>query len=161
MSTDAPRGFCGIGIVAGKTPENVGGLWRSAHAFGASLLFTVAFRAPRQATDTSKAARHVPLMCWEDWETFVAHKPEGCELVAVETEDYQGGRPKMLPEFKHPERALYVLGAEDYGLNRAILADCDRVVSIPTSLCLNVASAGTVVLYDRISKSTETPEGTR
>lgn len=146
------RGYFGIGIVAGKTPENVGGLWRSAHAFGAQMIFTVAFRAPRQATDTSDARRHVPLLTWDDWDTFMAHKPDGCELVAVETEDYQGGQPKMLPEFKHPERALYVLGAEDKGLNRAILGDCDRVVSIPTNYCLNVATAGSIVIYDRLAK---------
>lgn len=147
------RGYFGIGIVGGKSPENVGGLWRSAHALGASMIFTVAFRAPRQATDTSKAARHVPLMQWKDWDTFLAHRPDGCELVAVEQDDGGARTARLLPSFRHPERALYVLGSEDRGLNRAVLADCESMVEIPSSLCLNVATAGSIVLYDRIAKA--------
>jgi tRNA G18 (ribose-2'-O)-methylase SpoU len=147
------RGYFGIGIVASKTPENVGGLWRSAHAFGASMIFTVAFRPPRQPTDTSKAARSVPLMQWEDWDTFLAHRPAGCALVAVETDDGMQSRvPYRLPAFPHPERALYVLGAEDRGLDSRMLAACEHMVEIPSALCLNVATAGSIVLYDRIAK---------
>lgn len=50
------RGYFGIGIVEGKSTENVGGLWRSAHALGASMIFTIGFRPPRQPTDTTCAA---------------------------------------------------------------------------------------------------------
>jgi tRNA G18 (ribose-2'-O)-methylase SpoU len=143
------RGYFGVGIVSGKSPENVGGLWRSAHAFGASMIFTVAFRSPRQATDTSKAARHVPLFEWADWDTFLAHRPEGCELVAVE-QDAGGARAaRMLPDFRHPKRALYLLGSEDRGLNNTVLAACESMVEIPSSLCLNVAT----VMYDRNAKA--------
>lgn len=144
----AERGYFGIGIVSGKTPENVGGLWRSAHAFGAALIYTVAFRPPRQPTDTSKAARHVPLLQWEDWDSFRVSQT-GCPLVAIENTV----KTVNLPKFKHPERAIYVLGPEDTGLSPAILADCDVVVEIPTSLCLNVATAGSIVMYDRIAKA--------
>lgn len=144
------RGYCGIGIVASKSPQNVGGLWRSAHAFDAALIFTVAFRPPRQPTDTTKADRHVPRFEWPDWDTFMDQRPKDCKLVAIECgEEYQ---TKPLVSFNHPERALYVLGAEDYGLNRAIVGACDHVVEIPTRYCLNVATAGSIVLYDRLAK---------
>ena len=147
------RGYFGVGIVSSKTPENVGGLWRSAHAFGASMIFTVAFRPPRQPTDTTKAARHVPLMQWEDWDMFLAHRPADCALVAVETDDGKRARvPYRLPEFSHPERALYVLGAEDRGLSNSQVAACEHLVEIPTTLCLNVATAGSIVMYDRCAK---------
>ena len=148
-----PRGYFGVGIVSSKCPENVGGLWRSAHAFGASMIFTVAFRPPRQPTDTSKAAKHVPLFSWPDWETFMAHRPDGCELVAVEQDQGAARAARMLPDFKHPERALYILGSEDRGLSNAVLADCGSMVEIPSSLCLNVATAGSIVLYDRKAKA--------
>lgn len=116
------------------------------------MIFTVAFRAPRQATDTSKAAKHVPLMQWEDWETFFAHRPADCELVAIEIDDGTGYAPRKLPDFQHPERAMYILGAEDKGLNRAIIEQCDHMVEIPSALCLNVATTGSIVMYDRRAK---------
>lgn len=34
------QGFFGIGIQNGKTPENLGALWRSAQNLGASYIFT-------------------------------------------------------------------------------------------------------------------------
>jgi tRNA(Leu) C34 or U34 (ribose-2'-O)-methylase TrmL len=143
------RGYFGVGIVSGKSPENVGGLWRSAHCFGAALIFTVAFRPPRQPTDTTKAARHVPLIAYPDIDTFLRARPEECELVAVEC----GVGGKQLPAFRHPERALYVLGPEDGSLNKAMLDACDGVVEIPTQFCLNVATAGALVIYDRVAKA--------
>ena len=35
------QGYFGIGIQNGKTPENLGVLWRSAQNFGASFIFTI------------------------------------------------------------------------------------------------------------------------
>src|SRR5258708_3618463 len=96
------RGYFGIGIANGKSVENVGGLWRSAHAFGAALIFTTGFRPPAQPTDTSKAWKHVPLHEVDDLAAFA---PEGCSIIGVEC-----GRMDCvsLVTFKHPERALYV-----------------------------------------------------
>jgi hypothetical protein len=53
----------------------------------------------------------------------------------------------------HPERACYLLGAEDYGLPAEIIARCEFAVRIPgAAYCLNLASAATIMMYDRISK---------
>lgn len=50
------------------------------------------------------------------------------------------------------KRAIYLLGAEDTGIPDNILNDCDSIVQLPGNYCLNVAVAGSIVLYDRNSK---------
>jgi len=147
------RGYFGIGIFEGKSAENVGGLWRSAHALGASMIFTIGYRPPRQPTDTTCAAKHVPLFHYADFEDFEAHVPANCKLVGVETRDPFGYRSFELPCFAHPERALYLLGAEDRGLDERTCGRCHAsggLVTIPSALCLNVATAGSIVMYDRL-----------
>ena len=63
-----------------------------------------------------------------------------------------GGTP--LAEFEHPHNAVYILGSEDAGLPPSILSACHEVVSIPSERysSYNVASAGSIVLYDRLAK---------
>ncbi len=153
----AARGYFGIGIEAGKTPENVGTLWRSAHAFGAAFIFTIGHRYPGCAMDTSKAARHIPLHEHDTLEAFLAALPRAADLIGV---DCDNGAPRPLAAFKHPERAVYLLGAEDHGLSRAALGACAALVEIPSAMCLNVAVAGSIVLYDRIAKIKHTRKGT-
>ena len=57
-------------------------------------------------------------------------------------------------EFEHPHNAVYILGSEDAGLPPSILSACHEVVSIPSERysSYNVASAGSIVLYDRLAK---------
>jgi tRNA G18 (ribose-2'-O)-methylase SpoU len=144
------RGYCGIGIVGGKTPENLGMLWRSAHTLGASFIFTAGARYKEHPTDTMKSTRHVPLFEYE--ELGQLSRPRGSELVAVEkTEDFE--EIPSLVGFRHPQRAVYVLGAEDDGLSTEALALCDHLVQIPSTSSLNVAVAGSIVLYDRLAKA--------
>jgi len=143
------RGFCGIGVVHGKSSVNIGTLWRSAHGFGADFIFTVGRRYSYQPSDVTKAPRSVPLFNFQDADDLVAHLPLECFLVGVELSVLA----LPLPEFAHPERACYLLGAEDHGLPMGIMRRCHTVVFIPgASACLNVSSAGTVVLYDRWAK---------
>ena len=52
--------FFGIGIQNGKTPENLGVLWRSAQNFGASFIFTIGNRYAKQASDTHNAVKSIP-----------------------------------------------------------------------------------------------------
>ena len=47
----------------------------------------------------------------------------------------------------------YLLGAEDSGISKNILAKCQYVLKIPGDYCLNVATAGSIIMYDRIVKS--------
>ena len=144
------RGFFEIGIFHTKTVSNVGTLWRSAYQLGAAGIFTIGKRYPRQASDTVKAYRHVPLREFDTFENFLAALPYSCPLVGVE----MGGRE--LTQFTHPERAIYLLGAEDHGLPPDVLRRCHHTISLPSvrTESYNVAVAGSLVMFDRLTKLT-------
>ena len=139
------RGFYGIAVYHPKTEVNIGTLWRTANLMGARFLATIGHRYRRQSSDTLNTTDHIPLFAYDGFEDFRAHLPEGTILVAVELDD----SAVMLEDFKHPERAVYLLGAEDTGIPPNILARCHRIVKINTPRSLNVAVAGSIVAYDR------------
>lgn len=142
------RGYFGIGIERSKTELNIGTLWRSAFALGASFIYTIGQRYPRQASDTTQAWKHIPLLEYADLEDFKNHIPYECNIIGVElTED-----ARSLETFVHPERAIYLLGPEDGSLSKEAIKICQQVVKFNSKYCLNVASAGTVVMYDRQTK---------
>jgi len=142
------RGFYAIGIEGAKKTVNIGTLWRSANILGASYIFTVGRRYQRQPSDTMESWRHMPLMHFSDIPDMLVHLPHDCGLVGVEiTED-----ASALWSYKHPTRAVYLLGAEDYGLSTEALAACHHVVVLPGERSMNVSAAGTVVMYDRLAK---------
>jgi tRNA C32,U32 (ribose-2'-O)-methylase TrmJ len=43
-----------------------------------------------------------------------------------------------------------VFGPERSSLTPELVARCDHVVKIPTRFCINLASAGAVLMYDRL-----------
>lgn len=140
------RGYYGIGAEKISKPMNMGALIRTAHAFGASFVFTVDERYSSRAgySDTSHAPDHLPLYQYPDAARLAL--PEGCELIGIElTED-----AVALPTFRHPLRAAYVLGSERGALSPELVRRCAAVVRIPTSFCVNLAVAGAIVLYDRL-----------
>ncbi len=140
------RGYFEIGIYHCKTEVNIGTLWRSASQLGASGIFTIGKRYKSQASDTVKASRHIPLREYERFEDFYKSLPYSAELIAVE----MGGKP--LGDFTHPERGVYLLGAEDNGLPAEVVAKCHRVVSLQAvnTESYNVAVAGSIVMYHRL-----------
>ena len=140
------RGYFGIGIIAGKTPENLGMLFRSAKAFGANFIFTIGCRYKRQPSDTTNSSKHIPLFEYKDFEDFLEHVPNDCEIIAIENDV----KSIQLNNFIHPERSIYLLGAEDIGIPKDIIKKyCRCVIEIPTNHCINVAVAGSIVMYDR------------
>lgn len=141
------RGYFGIGVYRPKTTENIGTLWRSAHNFGADFIFVIGSRYKRQPGDTTKAERHIPLYEYATFEDFKEHIPRGSEIVFVE----QAEGSRNLKETVHPETAVYVLGAEDSGVPEELMRGYQKV-HIDTPFCLNVAVAGSIVLYDRQTK---------
>lgn len=142
------RGFFGIGIYEPKTIENLGTLWRSAHNFGASFIFTINNRYAEQCSDTTKAYRHIPLIFFKNINDFISFLPKNSELIGVE----QTKRSVDIKSFKHPEGAIYLLGAEDIGLPSKILKRCSNIISVDTPMCLNVAVTGSIVMFDRNNK---------
>ena len=141
------RGYFGMGAEAISKPMNLGALLRSAHAFGARFFFSIdpAFHAREvRLSDTSDAARHLPLYTYDKVGDLML--PRGCRLVGVElTED-----AVELPSFRHPAAAAYVLGPERGSLSPALRDRCAFMVKIPTRFCVNVGTAGAIVMYDRM-----------
>lgn len=143
------RGYFGIGIYSPKTSENIGTLWRSACQLGASFIFTIESRAKKQSSDTYKTYKHIPLYEYKSIEDFERSRPHDCQLVCVDF----GEESVSLPDFKHPERSIYLLGSEDNGLPKEF--KYQKLLSIPSvrQPSFNVAMAGTVIMYDRLTKS--------
>jgi len=143
------RGYCGIGIENPKTITNLGTLWRSAYCLGADFIFTIGERYQKQSSDTVKAYRHIPYYRYKDIDDFAEHIPYDCQVVGVELIDVA----QRLENFVHPERCIYLLGKEDGSLSKEAMEHCQYLVEFTSKHCLNVASAGTVVLYDRQLKT--------
>ena len=141
------RGYFAIGIEGGSKAVNLGNLLRSAHAFGASFVFTIGAdpRVMDTIADTSRAPSHLPLYHWQSIEEM--RLPRGCRLVGIELVD----DAVELPAFAHPVQAAYVLGPERGVLSPALIARCAHLVRIPTAFSLNVATAGAIVMYDRLA----------
>ena len=113
------RGYFGIGVEGVSKPMNVGNLVRSAHAFGASFVFTVAanYRPADGKSDTSDTPAQVPFYRFDSLESM--RLPEDCALVGIELDD----DAVELPSFRHPRCAAYVLGMERIGLTEAMAPD--------------------------------------
>jgi len=140
------RGYFGIGVEGLSKVFNQGNLFRTAHAFGASFVFTVgaSYRVRQAKSDTSKALGHTP---YYEWDTIADMAlPKDCKLVAVEL--VEGAVD--LPEFRHPQGAAYVLGRERGDVSPEMMARADHVIKIPAKFCLNVGIAGALVMYDRL-----------
>jgi tRNA G18 (ribose-2'-O)-methylase SpoU len=143
---DQLKGFFGVGVERISKPMNLGNLFRSAHAFGASFLFTIAadYSRKKARSDTSQAFESLPT--WRYDTPGELDLPRGCDLVGVELTD----DAVDLPSFRHPRQAAYIFGPERGSLSPEILEKTEFVVKIPTKFCINLASAGAVVMYDRM-----------
>jgi len=142
------RGYFGIGIEGASKALNVGGLFRSAHAFGASFVFTIAAAYDEDEgglADTSDTPGSLPFYAFPDVDSLAL--PKDCALVGVELLDHA----TELPSFRHPRRAAYVLGPERGALSEALVRRCAFMVKIPTAFSLNVGIAGALVMYDRLT----------
>lgn len=160
LAQSRQEGYFGIGVWHPKTESNVGTLLRSAKTYGAAFIATVGpQRYHPQASDTCKTPLSVPLLAYADIDDLIDHLPDGCPLVGVELSE----RAQPLPEFVHPTRAMYLLGAEDHGIPDAVLDGCHYVVQIPSPepWSLNVAVAGSAVIMDRYFKERQRSESMR
>jgi tRNA G18 (ribose-2'-O)-methylase SpoU len=141
------RGYFGVGAERISKAMNLGAVLRTAHAFGASFVFTLSVRHRARdvrLADTSKAEAHVPLYEWESVEAM--RLPKGCTLIGVELDP----EAALLPSFRHPLNAAYLLGPEKGELSDAARAACAYLVKIPTKFCVNLSVAAALVMYDRM-----------
>ena len=145
MNDNFTNEFFGIGIQNGKTPENLGVLWRSAQKLGASFIFTIGNRYAKQACDTHNAVKSMPYFHYDTFEEFLNNIPKGARLVGVELTE----EAVPLETFKHPRRCVYLLGAEDHGLSNQAIEKSHFLIKFQSQLSLNVSVAGSIVMYDR------------
>ncbi len=142
------RGYFGIGVEGISKAMNVGSIFRTAHAFDASFVFTVAAeycQAEGGKSDTSDAPAHMPFYSFPDASSLVL--PKNCSLIGVELMD----KAVDLPSFRHPGCAAYILGPERGSLSPDITDKCEFVVKIPTRFCVNVGIAAAIIMYDRLN----------
>lgn len=145
MASLLTSGFFGVGVINLKTSHNYGTLFRTAHILGADFIFLIGTRFKPQASDTSYAHKNLPVFLYKDFEDFQAHRPYGGELVAIEMME----TAIPLHKFEHPKQACYLLGAEDSGIPPSVLEKAQHVVKLEGEMSLNVAVAGSIVIYDR------------
>jgi|TARA_Y100000034_G_C6845579_1_gene383029 tRNA(Leu) C34 or U34 (ribose-2'-O)-methylase TrmL len=140
-----------VALTNPKSPTNVGAVLRAAGCFGVGNIVYSGNRydiAKKYATDTQQAIESVNL---NRVENFIDAKPEDYVLVCVDL--VEGAIP--LPNFKHPEKAMYLFGPEDGSIKQELIDKADHVVYMPTKGSLNLAASVNVVLYDRTAKSAE------
>lgn len=138
-----------VGLTNPKSATNVGAVMRAAGCYQAEAVFytgTRYDRARRLQTDTKGMSNEIPMI---NVDCLAESLPEGAKLVCVEL--VEGAVP--LPEFEHPERALYVFGPEDGTISQGVVDKADAVVYVPTKGCMNLAGSVNVLLYDRLAKS--------
>ena len=146
------RGYFGIGIFEPKIEENIGTLWRSAFAMGATFVFTIGKKYKHQASDTTKSWKHIPLYHYPTLTEFCNVVPHKCQVIGIELDK----KSTKISEFVHPERCIYLLGSERIGLSDEALLCCNDLVQLQGKYCLNVAVAGSIAMYDRINKQQQT-----
>ena len=145
-----------IGLSNPKSPDNVNSVKRAAGNFHVDAIFYTGSRypravklnpaAPNMSRDISLNIPVTAVPCLINEETS--------QLKIVCVEFAEGAVP--LPEFQHPDKALYIFGPEDGSLSQALIDQADAVIFIPTNGCMNLSATVHVVLYDRLLKSSQT-----
>lgn len=137
-----------IALTDPKSPTNVGAVMRAAGCYQANEVLYSGIRYAKAAkfqTDTKSISDKIPL---KHVDNFFTEKPDDVKVICVDL--VEGAIP--LPEFTHPEKALYIFGPEDGTISQAVVDNADSVVYVPTIGCMNLAASVNVLLYDRLAK---------
>lgn len=144
-----------IGLVDPKSPENVESVMRLAGNFSVDSVYYSGKRYPRAAklkpcsVDMSrKVSLNIPLTQVDD---LFDDTPDDLKIVCVEFAE----NAILLPEYQHPKNALYIFGPEDGTISQQVIDRADDVVYIPTVSCMNLSATVSVVLYDRLAKTSQ------
>ncbi|MGC9401135.1 RNA methyltransferase [Vibrio genomosp. F10] len=138
-----------IGLTNPKSPSNVGAVMRAAGCYQADEVQYTGQRyekASKFHTDTNNVASQIPL---KGVDSFLANLSDDTRIVCVDFAE--GATP--LPEFEHPDKAIYIFGPEDGSISQDVADRADHVVYVPTIGCMNLAASVNVLLYDRLAKS--------
>ena len=147
-----------IGLINPKSPDNVGSVMRAAGNFGVDSVFYTGKRFPRavklnpNAPDMSrKVSENISL---SEVTCLIDDAPEKLKIVCIEFAE----NAIPLPEYQHPHNAFYIFGPEDSTISQQVIDRADAVVYVPTIGCMNLAATVNVVLYDRLTKSSQSFE---
>ena len=142
-----------IGLINPKDAQNVGSVLRAIGCYQADDIYYTGNRyayALKHNTDTHNIQSQTPITKVDDLLNVPQeHMSKDTKIICIEL--VEGATP--LPEFEHPESALYIFGPEDGNIAQKIINQADEVVYIPTIGCMNLAATANVVLYDRLAKS--------
>ena len=144
-----------IGLSNPKSPENVNSVKRAAGNFRVDSILYTGKRYPRAVKlnlGTTNMSRDISLnipitgvVC------LIDEIPENMKIVCVEFAE----NAIPLPKYQHPDSAIYIFGPEDGSLSQEIIDRADAVIYVPTKGCMNLAATVNVVLYDRLTKSSQ------
>ncbi|AGH81561.1 tRNA/rRNA methyltransferase SpoU [Psychromonas sp. CNPT3] len=140
-----------IGLSNPKSASNVGATLRAAGCYGVDKVIYTGTRYDRAVklnTDTKKMKSQIALLGVSH---LLENKEAQTKVICVDL--IEGAIP--LPNFEHPDNALYLFGPEDGTLSQSLIDSADAVVYIPTQGCMNLAATVNVVLYDRLAKSAQ------
>jgi len=142
-----------VGLINPKSPHNVSSVIRTAGNFSVNSVFYTGKRYPRALMRNPdlpdmhrKVGQAIPLT---EVASILDALSESMKLVCVEFVE----NAISLPDYQHPENALYVFGPEDGSMSQEIVNEADDVVYIPTIKSMNLAATVNVVLYDRLAKT--------
>lgn len=149
-----------IGLTNPKSPSNVGAVMRAAGCYSVEQVLysgrryanAVKFNGSKHNTDTKNARDKIPLKGVDNFEKIESLRtclPMNTQIVCVDL--VEGATP--LPNFDHPDQALYIFGPEDGTISQSVINHADSVVYVPTVGCMNLAASVNVLLYDRLAKS--------
>jgi len=142
-----------LGLVNPKSPDNVGSVLRAAANYRVDKVFYTGVRYPRAI---ERKARTVDMSRKISKDVLISQA--GCLLDAV-TENMKivcvefAINAIPLPEYQHPESAMYIFGPEDGSIDQEIIDQADAVVYVPTVGCMNLSASVNVLLYDRLVKA--------
>lgn len=134
-----------------KFPHNVGNAVRTLSCFGLENLVWTGARVEPEKLD--RLPREERMKGYKEVKWQRTQRPFDMfkgDNVPVCVELHPGAQ--SLVSFEHPEDAVYLFGPEDGEVPQVLRRFCHHFVFIPTHHCLNLATAVTVVLYDRRAK---------
>jgi len=147
------RGLRPMAIAGWNTTKehNVGSLVRTAHAAAAEEVLLVGDREWNVAA-AKTAELYTQVTILTDENAFLEHlERKRWNLVAVELDSHS----ESLFDARYPERPCFLLGSEMSGIPNRLLKAASLVVEIPQwglVPCLNLAVAGSIVVYDYLGK---------
>jgi len=138
-------------------PANVGSIFRVADAAGLTEVVLTGITPTPPHPTIEKVGRYKSLRVpwrYEPEPIPALHllKEQGYHIVAVELAD------TALPyhQYSYPQKTTLVVGHEDHGVTKAVLAACDAAVFVPMygkGLSLNVHVALSIVIYHILHNS--------